>query len=173
MSDDERPRSHERWAHLRFGVVGGLLASPPAPGELRAELSRLAEKPWRHPTTGELVRFSFSTVERWYYTARAGSNPVGVLRRKLREDSGRFWAITDAVAQALRQQYKEHPPTPCPNARSKPAHVPEDRENHVRKRRERQHTGLGSTAPIRNRFNPHRERRPLAFAAADRRLRLI
>ncbi len=109
MSGDERPRSHERWAHLRFGVVGCLLASPPAPGELRAELSRLAEKPWRHPTTGELVRFSMSTIERWYYAARAGSNPVGVLRRKLREDSGRFLAITDKLAQALRRQYEEHP----------------------------------------------------------------
>jgi transposase InsO family protein len=109
LSDDERPRSHERWAHLRFGVVGGLLASPPAPGELCAELSRLAEKPWRHPTTGELVRFGLSTIERWYYAARAGSNPVGVLRRKLRQDSGRFLAITDKLAQALRRQYAEHP----------------------------------------------------------------
>ncbi len=109
MSEDERPGSHERWAHLRFGVVGGLLASPPAPGELRAELLRLAEKPWRHPTTGELVRFGLSTVERWYYAARAGSNPVGVLHRKLRQDSGRFLAITDKVAQELRRQYQEHP----------------------------------------------------------------
>jgi putative transposase len=109
LSDDEQPRSHERWAHLRFGVVGGLLGSPPAPGELRAELLRLAEKPWRHPTTGDLVRFSLSTIERWYYAARAGSNPVGVLHRKLRQDSGRFLAITDKLAQALRRQYKEHP----------------------------------------------------------------
>jgi hypothetical protein len=109
MSGDERPRSHERWAHLRFGVVGGLLASPPAPGELRAELARLAEKPWRHPTTGEPVRFGLSTIERWYYAARAGSNPVGVLRRKLREDSGRTLAITDELAQEIRRQQKEHP----------------------------------------------------------------
>jgi transposase InsO family protein len=109
MSGDERPRSHERWAHLRFGVVGSLLASPPASGELRAELLRLAEKPWRHPTTGELVRFGLSTIERWYYAARAGSNPVGVLHRKLRADSGRFLAIKDELAQALRRQHKEHP----------------------------------------------------------------
>ena len=109
MSGDERPRSHERWAHLRFGVVGGLLASPPAPGELSAELLRLAEKPWRHPTTGEPVRFGLSTIERWYYAARAASNPVGVLHRKLREDSGRSLAITDELAQVLRRQYKEHP----------------------------------------------------------------
>ena len=28
------PRVHERWAHLRFSVVGQLLAAPPAKGEL-------------------------------------------------------------------------------------------------------------------------------------------
>lgn len=113
MPGDERPRSHERWAHLRFGVVGGLLGSPPAPGELRAELSRLAEKPWRHPTTGELVHFGLSTIERWYYAARAGSNPVEVLQRKLRKDSGRFLAIKDEFGQALRRQYKQHPSWSC------------------------------------------------------------
>ena len=109
MSGEQRPGSHERWAHLRFSVVGGLLASPPAPGELRQELARLAEKSWRHPTSGELVRFGLSTIERWYYASRAGSNPVAVLRRKLRRDSGRFLAITDQLAQALRRQYAEHP----------------------------------------------------------------
>ena len=109
MSGDERPRSHERWAHLRFGVVGGLLASPPAAGELRAELLRLAQKDWRHPTTGVPVRFGVSTIERWYYAARRGSNPVGVLHRKRREDSGRSLAITDELARMLRRQYGEHP----------------------------------------------------------------
>jgi len=74
---------------------------------------RLAEKPWRHPTTGEFVRFGLSTIERWYYAARAGSNPVGVLRRKLRRDSGRFLAIKDDLGQALRRQCKEHPSWSC------------------------------------------------------------
>jgi transposase InsO family protein len=109
MSGEEGPRSHERWAHLRFGIVGGLLASPPAPGELRAELGRLAAKTWRHPITGDEVRFGLSTIERWYYAARGGGNPVCALRRKLRADSGRSLAITDELAQALRRQYGEHP----------------------------------------------------------------
>ena len=30
------PRVHERWAHLRFSVIGQLLAAPPPKGELRA-----------------------------------------------------------------------------------------------------------------------------------------
>jgi transposase InsO family protein len=94
---------------LRFAVVGGLLASPPAAGELRAELIRLANNAWRHPTTGEMVHFSVSTIERWYYAARSATNPVTVLERKLREDSGRFLAVTEKLAQAVRRQYQEHP----------------------------------------------------------------
>lgn len=109
MAENNRPRSQERWAHLRFAVVGGLLASPPAAGELRAELVRLAKIAWRHPTTGEMVHFSVSTIERWYYAARSANNPVTVLERKLREDSGQFLAITDKLAQAVRRQYQQHP----------------------------------------------------------------
>jgi hypothetical protein len=32
-------RVHERWAHLRFSVIGQLLAAPPAKGELKARRS--------------------------------------------------------------------------------------------------------------------------------------
>ena len=63
------PRVHERWAHLRFSVIGRLLAAPPAVGELRAEIEKLATQEWRHPITGAPIRFSFSTIERWFYQA--------------------------------------------------------------------------------------------------------
>ena len=63
------PRVHERWAHLRFSVVGHLLAAPPDKGELRAAIEELASRTWQHPSTGEPVRFAFSTIERWYYRA--------------------------------------------------------------------------------------------------------
>jgi transposase InsO family protein len=111
--EDDQPRSHERWAHLRFSVVGGLLASPPAAGELRSELEHLAAKSWRHPTSGQVVRFGLSTIERWYYAALKVKNPVAALRRKLREDSGGFPAMPEALAQVLRQQYGEHPSWSC------------------------------------------------------------
>jgi len=104
-----RPSSHERWAHLRFSVVGPLLASPPGRGELRQELERLAQKVWRHPVTGEGVRFAVSTIERWYYAARLGKDPVGVLRRKPRSDRGRQRAFSVPLAEVLRQQYRDHP----------------------------------------------------------------
>jgi hypothetical protein len=63
-------RVHERWARLRFSVIGQLLASPPAKGALRAALKQLAAREWRHPSTGAPVRFHVSTVERWYYRSR-------------------------------------------------------------------------------------------------------
>ena len=83
------PRVHERWAHLRFSVVGQLLAAPPPKGELRAELEALAAREWQHPITGLPVRFGFSTLERWFYRAsKERRDPVGVLRRKVRTDAG-------------------------------------------------------------------------------------
>jgi putative transposase len=108
MSDDE-PGSHERWAHLRFSVVGGLLASPPEKGSLRAELVRLASKSWCHPVTGQPVRFGVSTIERWYYAALRVQNPVTALRRKLREDGGGCQVITETLERALVRQRQEHP----------------------------------------------------------------
>jgi transposase InsO family protein len=107
---NENGSGHQRWAHLRFAVVGPLLAAPPGKGELKVELRELAEKSWRHPISGELVRFGFSTIERWYYRARRERrDPVGVLRRKLRRDLGRQSAISDALVVALLGQYRDHP----------------------------------------------------------------
>ena len=44
-----RRRVHERWAHLRFSVIGQLLAAPPDKGELKAAIEALAARIWRHP----------------------------------------------------------------------------------------------------------------------------
>lgn len=103
------PRVHERWAHLRFSVIGQLLAAPPPKGDLRAEIEALAGRQWRHPITGDPVRFSFSTIERWYYRAlKERSDPVGVLRRKLRTDAGQQPAMSDAARQVVLAQYAAH-----------------------------------------------------------------
>ena len=102
-------RVHERWAHLRFSVIGQLLAAPPAKGELKAAITALAARTWQHPTTGDPVQFGFATIERWYYRAlKERADPVGVLRRKLRADAGRQVAIGDAVRQAVLAQYAAH-----------------------------------------------------------------
>ena len=66
MAERGGSRLHERWARLRFSVIGQLLAAPPAKGALRAALEQLAAREWRHPGTGAPVRFGFSTLERWF-----------------------------------------------------------------------------------------------------------
>jgi hypothetical protein len=85
VAERDGSRVHERWARLRFSIIGALLAAPPAKGELRAALQQLAAREWRHPSTGAPVRFGVSTLERWYYKSRNEQNdPVSVLRRKRR-----------------------------------------------------------------------------------------
>ena len=102
-------RVHARWARFRFSVIGHLLAAPPRRGELAGTITALAERTWQHPISGEPTRFGFSTIERWYYKAlKARSDPVGVLRRKLRIDAGLQPAISSAVRQALIAQYATH-----------------------------------------------------------------
>ena len=102
-------RVHERWALLRFSVVGQLLADPPPKGELKTALRALSQRTWQHPTSAQPVCFGFSTIERWYYRAlHERSNPVGVLRRKLRADAGQQHSMSDAVRQVVLAQYAAH-----------------------------------------------------------------
>jgi putative transposase len=109
VNESEKPSVHDRWAHLRFAVIGQLLASPPAKGALRAALRELAQRTWRHPVSGECVRFGLSTIERWWYAAaRQRRDPVGVLRRKVRRDLGRQRSLSAAVQLVLREQYAAH-----------------------------------------------------------------
>jgi transposase InsO family protein len=103
-------RSHERWAHFRFSVIGPLLAAPPAPGQLQAQLTELAAKKWRHPISGEWVLLGLSTIERWFYKAlRAKAGPVEALKRKIRSDHGQHPSLSAKVIQLLTEQYRQHP----------------------------------------------------------------
>jgi hypothetical protein len=99
----------DRWALLRFAIIGPLLAAPPAPGELATALAALAARSWRHPLTGEPVQFGFSTLERWYYRVRAAENPVLPLRNRLRSNVGQFPSLTPLLIETLTTQYREHP----------------------------------------------------------------
>lgn len=65
MTARRQPRIYDRWAQLRFSVVGQLLADPPAKGTLQSEINKLSLREWRHPATGEPVRFGCSTIQRW------------------------------------------------------------------------------------------------------------
>ena len=108
-SSDDAPLP-QRWAHLRFSIVGPLLASPRSRGELRAALVDLATRIWLHPVTRRPTRFSFRTIERWYYRARREArDPVGALRKKLRADSGLRRSVPPTLRDAILAQYREHP----------------------------------------------------------------
>jgi len=103
-------RSHERWAHFRFSVIGALLAAPPPRGQLQHQLQQLALKKWRHPMTGEWTLLGLSTIERWYYkAARSKEGPVDVLKRKIRSDQGQHPALSARLAEVLAAQYRQHP----------------------------------------------------------------
>ena len=110
MSRDAHNSDRDRWARFRFAIVGPLLAAPPPPGQLGETLQQLAEKSWRHPVTGEPVRFGFSTLERWYHAARRARNdPVRELQRRRRTDAGQYRRLSPPLRQVLRAQYQAHP----------------------------------------------------------------
>ena len=95
------------WARFRFSVVGPLLSSPPARGELKAAIRSLADKTWTHPVSGNDVHFAASTIERWYYTARQQEDPVGVLRRAVRKDCGKV-SLAPVLAKHSGRQYRDY-----------------------------------------------------------------
>jgi len=108
ITSDDLPQ-RDRWARLRFAIIGPLLAAPPAAGELREALNILAAKVWRHPFTGLEIRFGCSTLERWYYAAKKAADPVQALRNQVRGDIGRFPSLSAEAVQVLTGLYRDHP----------------------------------------------------------------
>lgn len=97
-----------RWARFRFGIVAPLLSSPPPEGELGAAIAALAARPWKHPTTGEMVRFSAKTIERWFYAARGEQDPIRALERKVPRHAGTHPSISIPVAEVIRTLRQQH-----------------------------------------------------------------
>lgn len=96
------------WARFRFSVIGSLLSAPLARGELKAAIQSLAEKIWTHPVNGRDVQYAATTIERWYYKARnEQDDPVRVLQRAVRKDSGKV-SLGSQLAEHLRAQYRDH-----------------------------------------------------------------
>ena len=110
MSSHSGREDRDRWARLRFSIIGPLLAAPPGQGELGSALRALSTRAWRHPVSGLPVHFATSTIERWLYVARAAKvDPVAALRTRLRADSGRQRRLTPAAIEALAAQHRDHP----------------------------------------------------------------
>jgi hypothetical protein len=109
VSEENDLPQRDRWAWLRFAIVGPLLAAPPVAGELHDALKALAAKTWRHPFTGLEVRFGVSTIERWLYAAKKAGDPVYALRNQVRADIGRFPSLSAEAVQVLTGLYRAHP----------------------------------------------------------------
>jgi transposase InsO family protein len=108
MSQDDGAPPRLRWARLRFSIIGQLLASPPPQGELGNRIAKLADTPWRHPTSGEVLRYSAKTIEKMYYAVRGESDPLLALQRKMPKHAGTHPSVSEALAQAITKQYDEH-----------------------------------------------------------------
>ena len=108
MSTNNRYRLNS-WAQLRFSIIGGLLASPPESGELGKQIKQLARREYQHPHKDDLITFGASTIERWYYKALNGNNPVGDLDRKPRSDLGIRPAFSEQMLIELGKQYRNFP----------------------------------------------------------------
>jgi putative transposase len=110
MSQDVPESARVRWAQLRFSIVGTLLSSPPARGELKSLLRELSQKTYTHPTrSGEVVQFAVATIERWYYRARETHKPIVALERKVPKHAGAHPSVSSALGAAIAQLYKQHP----------------------------------------------------------------
>jgi putative transposase len=109
MNKSHDQLDRDRWARLRFAIVGPLLAAPPEPGQLHATLCGLSTRYWQHPDSGQRVRFGLSTIRRWYYAARKVDDPVARLKRRLRRDRGIRRVFSAALIAAIAAQYQAHP----------------------------------------------------------------
>jgi transposase InsO family protein len=109
MNDEVIISTRMRWARFRFGVIAQLLSVPPAAGELTAAIAALAAKPWRHPTTNEVVRVSAKSIERWFYSVKGKDDPIQILARKVPCHAGTHPSINPMVAQVIRELRRDHP----------------------------------------------------------------
>lgn len=109
MSHDDATATRVRWARLRFSIIGPLLASPAAAGELADRLRELSQKSYQHPTTKLTIRFGASTIERWYYDAKDEADPVRALERKVPAHAGTHPGVSAALALAIHTLYRQHP----------------------------------------------------------------
>lgn len=105
MSNEQDP---DRWARLRFAVIGPLLAAPPPRGELHSALTELSKRSWLHPVDGTAIKFAYSTIERWYHSARRAQDPVAALRRQRRTDAQVSRCLSPSLCQEIDALYQRH-----------------------------------------------------------------
>jgi putative transposase len=82
---------------------------PAEHGDLHARITELASTVYRHPSTGEVIRFAFKTIQRWYYSAKDEADPIAALARKVPSHAGAHPSVSVALAVAIERQYRDHP----------------------------------------------------------------
>ena len=108
MKSDQIPM-WQRWAQFRFAVIGELLSSPPKKGKLQRAIERLSQQTYRHPIEADRrISLGASTIERWYYKAKGAADPIAALGRKIRNDAGIRWSMSETLFTALKSQYESH-----------------------------------------------------------------
>jgi putative transposase len=76
---------------------------------LASQLAELASRSWPHPTTGESMRLSVKTIERWLYIARNSAQALEALARRVPKHAGTHPAVSEAVGEILKGLRLEHP----------------------------------------------------------------
>jgi len=109
MKDNPGGSMRVRWARLRLMIVGPLLGAPPESGDLKPAIAELAARNWSHPSTGQAVRFSAKTIERWFYKARSEPDPFAALARKVPGHSGTHRSLSVSATEKIRMLRREHP----------------------------------------------------------------
>ena len=64
-------------------------------------IDELAARSWKHPQTGEALRVSFKTIERWFYAARDQSDPLAALARKVHARADTHPSVSAALGEAI------------------------------------------------------------------------
>jgi len=113
MSHDTITPARVRWARLRFAIIGPLLSAPAEAGDLAPRIEELAARAWRHPGTGDTIRFSAKSIERWYYAARNEQDCVARLQhlKKLKlavEERPGIWRPADGWKESLARLGQEN-----------------------------------------------------------------
>lgn len=102
------PTHAERVALFRHSVVGDLLARELDHGELQSALEERAEKRYRPPGAARTRRYSWKTLQRWYYEAKHGPMALKPASRK----RGYALALTDEQREMLLAMRAEHRSAP-------------------------------------------------------------
>ena len=79
-----RKGDRDRWARLRFAIIGPLLAAPPAKGHLQAALRELSGRTWQHLWDQSVGSLMTQRLRRGAFLSEVGNTSIlrtGALHR--------------------------------------------------------------------------------------------